>query len=131
VYPHHAPFHPSPPPPLAPPLHPTPTDPERAFGRESRSLKAIYELVEDGWNINNIRHVEGGFQQWRYQVTGGHSVLESGFCGVGGWVVRAEGVCVRSAVWVQTCTHWPSYRICLYGSSVEAPGLCCFCFQTQ
>lgn len=44
-------------------------DPERAFGRESRSLKAIYELVEEGgWNLNNIRHVEGGFQQWRFQV---------------------------------------------------------------
>eukprot|EP00879_Flechtneria_rotunda_P006814 GHRR01007158.1.p1 GENE.GHRR01007158.1~~GHRR01007158.1.p1 ORF type:complete len:259 (+),score=33.78 GHRR01007158.1:577-1353(+) len=42
-------------------------DPERAFGRESRSLKAIYELYEDGWNINNIRHIEGGFQQWKYQ----------------------------------------------------------------
>ncbi|KAF8061385.1 Acad10 [Scenedesmus sp. PABB004] len=42
-------------------------DPERAFGRESRSLKAIYELFEDGWSLGNIRHVEGGFQQWRYQ----------------------------------------------------------------
>lgn len=42
-------------------------DPERAFGRESRSLKAIYELYEAGWSLNNIRHVEGGFQQWKYQ----------------------------------------------------------------
>lgn len=51
----------------APP--PSIADPERAFGRESRSLKAIYELYEEaGWNLNNIRHVEGGFQQWRYQV---------------------------------------------------------------
>jgi hypothetical protein len=52
---------------ISKPFH---ADPERAFGRESRSLKAIYELVDDGWNINNIRHVEGGFQQWRYQVLG-------------------------------------------------------------
>ena len=42
-------------------------DPERAFGRESRSLKAIFELYEDGWSLNNIRHVEGGFQQWKFQ----------------------------------------------------------------
>jgi rhodanese-related sulfurtransferase len=43
-------------------------DPERAFGRESRSLKAIYELYEEaGWDLNNIRHVEGGFQQWKFQ----------------------------------------------------------------
>jgi hypothetical protein len=45
----------------------SPTDPERAFGRESRSLKAIYELYEAGWSLGNIRHVEGGFQQWRNQ----------------------------------------------------------------
>lgn len=45
------------------------SDPERAFGRESRSLKAIYELYEEaGWSLNNIRHVEGGFQQWKFQV---------------------------------------------------------------
>jgi hypothetical protein len=42
------------------------SDPERAFGRESRSLKAIYELYDAGWSLNNIRHVEGGFQQWKY-----------------------------------------------------------------
>lgn len=43
-------------------------DPERAFGRESRSLKAIYELFEEGgWSLGNIRHVEGGFQVWRYE----------------------------------------------------------------
>jgi hypothetical protein len=34
---------------------------------ESRSLKAIYELLEAGWSSGNIRHVDGGFQQWRYQ----------------------------------------------------------------
>lgn len=45
-----------------------PADPERAFGRESRSLKAIYELYEEaGWDLKNIRHVEGGFQQWKFQ----------------------------------------------------------------
>lgn len=43
-------------------------DPERAFGRESRSLKAIYELYEEaGWDLKNIKHVEGGFQQWKFQ----------------------------------------------------------------
>ncbi|KAF6255108.1 major facilitator superfamily domain-containing protein [Scenedesmus sp. NREL 46B-D3] len=42
-------------------------DPERAFGRESRSLKAIYELYDAGWSLSNIRHVEGGFQEWKYQ----------------------------------------------------------------
>ncbi|KIZ04155.1 hypothetical protein MNEG_3803 [Monoraphidium neglectum] len=42
-------------------------DPERQFGRESRSLKAVYEMLESGWSVNNIRHVDGGFQQWRFQ----------------------------------------------------------------
>ncbi|GBF96899.1 hypothetical protein Rsub_09904 [Raphidocelis subcapitata] len=42
-------------------------DPERQFGRESRSLKAIYELLQGGWSSSNVRHVDGGFQQWRYQ----------------------------------------------------------------
>jgi len=42
-------------------------DPERAFGRESRALKAAYELVQGGWNVNNLRFVEGGFQQWRHR----------------------------------------------------------------
>jgi len=42
-------------------------DPERQFGRESRSLKAAYELLEGGWSVNNMKHLEGGFQQWRYQ----------------------------------------------------------------
>eukprot|EP00873_Tetraselmis_striata_P022142 jgi/Tetstr1/442406/TSEL_030532.t1 len=40
-------------------------DPERAFGRESRSLKACYELYQAGYK--NIVHLEGGIQQWRYQ----------------------------------------------------------------
>lgn len=42
-------------------------DPERAFGRESRSLKAAYEMLEAGWSAGNIRHVDGGYQQWRFQ----------------------------------------------------------------
>eukprot|EP00798_Chlamydomonas_sp_ICE-L_P021342 gene21342-28277_t len=69
-------------------------DPERNFGRESRSLKACHELIfkggwdannlnqsndvinysqggwdanNGGWNANNVRFLEGGFQQWRFQ----------------------------------------------------------------
>jgi rhodanese-related sulfurtransferase len=42
-------------------------DPERSFGRESRSLKAAWELLEVGWDAKNIRVVDGGFQQWKYQ----------------------------------------------------------------
>jgi hypothetical protein len=34
---------------------------------ESRSLKAAYELLENGWSAGNIRHLDGGFQQWRFQ----------------------------------------------------------------
>eukprot|EP01024_Parvocaulis_polyphysoides_P016511 TRINITY_DN17351_c0_g3_i1.p1 TRINITY_DN17351_c0_g3~~TRINITY_DN17351_c0_g3_i1.p1 ORF type:complete len:262 (-),score=28.99 TRINITY_DN17351_c0_g3_i1:255-995(-) len=40
-------------------------DPERQFGRESRSLKAIYELVTAGYK--NVVHLDGGFQQWKFQ----------------------------------------------------------------
>jgi len=40
-------------------------DPERAFGRESRSLKACYELYQAGFK--QISHLDGGVQQWRYQ----------------------------------------------------------------
>lgn len=40
-------------------------DPERAFGRESRSLKACYELLEAGWQ--DVVHMEGGLPQWRYE----------------------------------------------------------------
>lgn len=39
-------------------------DPERAFGRESRSLKACFELQEAGFK--NVLHLEGGLSQWRY-----------------------------------------------------------------
>ncbi|GIL91563.1 hypothetical protein Vretifemale_19161, partial [Volvox reticuliferus] len=42
-------------------------DPERAFGRESRSLKAAYELINAGWSANNLFWVEGGLQQWRFR----------------------------------------------------------------
>eukprot|EP01026_Neomeris_dumetosa_P048426 TRINITY_DN4191_c0_g2_i5.p3 TRINITY_DN4191_c0_g2~~TRINITY_DN4191_c0_g2_i5.p3 ORF type:complete len:105 (-),score=10.66 TRINITY_DN4191_c0_g2_i5:110-424(-) len=40
-------------------------DPDRQFGRESRSLKAIYELVMAGYK--NVVHLDGGFQQWKYE----------------------------------------------------------------
>eukprot|EP00798_Chlamydomonas_sp_ICE-L_P028379 gene28379-31513_t len=43
-------------------------DPERSFGRESRSLKACHEFIyKGGWNANNVVFLEGGFQQWRFQ----------------------------------------------------------------
>jgi len=47
-------------------------DPERAFGRESRSLKGCYELLKAGFR--NVEHLEGGLQRWRFEgfpVTGG------------------------------------------------------------
>jgi rhodanese-related sulfurtransferase len=40
-------------------------DPERAFGRESRSLKACYELLEAGWK--DVVHMEGGLPTWRVE----------------------------------------------------------------
>jgi len=46
------------------------SDPERAFGRESRSLKAAYELLSRadlGWTSANVVHVEGGLAQWRFE----------------------------------------------------------------
>ena len=45
-------------------------DPERSFGRESRSLKAAYELLSAeglGWTSENVLHVEGGLAQWRFE----------------------------------------------------------------
>jgi rhodanese-related sulfurtransferase len=45
-------------------------DPERSFGRESRSLKAAYELLSAeglGWTADNVVHVEGGLAQWRFE----------------------------------------------------------------
>jgi rhodanese-related sulfurtransferase len=42
-------------------------DPERMFGRESRSLKACHDLlVEGGWRDGEVLHLEGGIGQWRY-----------------------------------------------------------------
>lgn len=40
-------------------------DPERAFGRESRSYKAAHALIEAGFT--NLLHLDGGLQQWRHQ----------------------------------------------------------------
>lgn len=39
-------------------------DPERLFGRQSRSLKAIYELQEAGFT--NVVHMKEGLNQWRH-----------------------------------------------------------------
>lgn len=39
-------------------------DPDRNFGRESRSLKACYETLQAGYK--KIIHVEGGLNQWRF-----------------------------------------------------------------
>ena len=39
-------------------------DPDRAFGRESRSLKAAHALLVEG--CKNLAHLEGGVGQWRY-----------------------------------------------------------------
>ena len=38
-------------------------DPDRNFGRESRSLKACYEIMTAGYS--NVKHLEGGLQIWR------------------------------------------------------------------
>lgn len=40
-------------------------DPERMFGRESRSLKACYELKLVG-GFNGVTHLKGGLAQWRF-----------------------------------------------------------------
>lgn len=39
-------------------------DPDRNFGKESRSLKACYEALQAGYK--NVIHVDGGLNQWRY-----------------------------------------------------------------
>lgn len=49
-----------------PGVKPPVKDPERAFGRESRSLKAAYELMQAGWSTSNLYWVDGGLQQWKY-----------------------------------------------------------------
>ena len=38
-------------------------DPDRSFGRETRSLKAVYELMSAGYS--NLLHLKGGLSQWR------------------------------------------------------------------
>jgi hypothetical protein len=38
-------------------------DPDRAFGRETRSLKACYELMTAGYT--GVIHLKGGLSQWR------------------------------------------------------------------
>lgn len=40
-------------------------DPERMFGRQSRSLKAIYELQEAGFT--NVYHLKDGLYEWMHQ----------------------------------------------------------------
>ena len=40
-------------------------DPDRSFGRETRSLKAAYELMANG-GYTNVMHLKGGISQWRY-----------------------------------------------------------------
>jgi rhodanese-related sulfurtransferase len=39
-------------------------DPERLFGRQSRSLKAIYELQQAGFT--NVVHMKDGLNQWMH-----------------------------------------------------------------
>ena len=43
----------------------TETDKDRAFGRESRSLKACYELMKAGFG--DVVHLKGGLGDWRYE----------------------------------------------------------------
>lgn len=40
-------------------------DVTRSFGRESRSLKGCYELIQAGYK--NVWHLEGGLNEWFYQ----------------------------------------------------------------
>ena len=41
------------------------SDPEKAFGRESRSLKACYELIQGGYT--KVAHLRGGIAMWRHK----------------------------------------------------------------
>jgi rhodanese-related sulfurtransferase len=43
----------------------TETDKDRAFGRETRSLKACYELMRAGFT--DVVHLEGGLCEWRHE----------------------------------------------------------------
>ena len=40
-------------------------DPEKAFGRESRSLKACYELIQAGYP--KVAHLKGGIAMWAHK----------------------------------------------------------------
>lgn len=42
-------------------------DPDRAFGRESRSLKACYELLTEDKGWTDVRHVKEGLSAWRFE----------------------------------------------------------------
>eukprot|EP00887_Chlorella_sp_A99_P006408 scaffold3.g6408.t1 len=48
---------------LALPLHPA-LPPHRQFGRETRSLKACYELMQAGFS--DVLHMDGGLSGWRF-----------------------------------------------------------------
>lgn len=41
------------------------TDKERAFGRETRSLKACYQLMVNGYG--DVVHLDGGLGVWRHE----------------------------------------------------------------
>ncbi len=43
----------------------TETDKDRAFGRETRSLKACYELMRAGFT--DVVHLQGGLCEWRHE----------------------------------------------------------------
>mmetsp|Transcript_2077 Transcript_2077/g.3800 ORF Transcript_2077/g.3800 Transcript_2077/m.3800 type:complete len:98 (-) Transcript_2077:236-529(-) len=40
-------------------------DVEKSFGKESRSLKACFELINAGFS--NVKHLAGGFSTWRFE----------------------------------------------------------------
>ena len=42
-------------------------DADRAFGIESRSFKAAYELLTNGYNNRNVLHLEGGLNQYGHE----------------------------------------------------------------
>lgn len=43
-------------------------DPDRQFGRESRSLKGCYELFLAGFK--DVTHLQGGLSGWRHSKRG-------------------------------------------------------------
>lgn len=43
----------------------TATDKDRSFGRETRSLKACYELMNAGFT--DVVHLQGGLADWRFK----------------------------------------------------------------